>query len=112
MLLLRTRIRVEPALRTKVIRSLASLLGPVRASSGCMACHLYVDIEDDRLLMFAEEWVDEESLIAHLQADNTRVLLSALDCASDPPQVRLDTLVDSKGIEFIATCRDVDSLED
>ena len=111
MVLLRTRIRVEPALRTKVIRSLSRLLGPVRASSGCMGCNLYVDIEDDRSLMFVEEWVDEESLVAHLQADNARVLLSALDCASDPPQVRLDTVVDTKGIEFIGTCRDAYSPE-
>jgi quinol monooxygenase YgiN len=111
MVLLRTRIRVDPASRSKVIRSLASILGPLRATSGCVSCNLYTDIEDDRVLMFAEEWVDEESLIAHLQADNTRVLLSALDCASAPPELRLDTLVSTKGMEFIARCRDL-ALED
>src|SRR5687768_1571906 len=106
MVLLRTRIRVDPAYRNQVIRSLSRIVGPLRASSGCVGCHLYADLEDERALMFCEEWVDEESLVAQLRADSTRVLLSALDCASDPPEVRLDTLVDTKGIEFIATCRE------
>jgi quinol monooxygenase YgiN len=65
-------------------------------------------MEDERVLMFSEEWMDEESLIAHLQADNTRILLSVLDCASHPPEVRLDTVVDTKGIEYIARCRDME----
>jgi hypothetical protein len=62
--------------------------------------------------MFSEEWVDEEALIAHLRADSARVLLSALDCASDPPEVRLDTLLATRGIEFIATCLNADLSED
>ena len=108
MVLLRMRIRVDPAHRTKVVRSLSRILGPSRASSGCLNCQFYADLEDNRVLLFAEEWSDQESLIAHLQADNARVLLSALDFASDPPEVRLDTLIDTKGIEFIAECRDAD----
>jgi hypothetical protein len=67
-----------------------------------------VDLEDENAVLFAQEWVDEEELVEHLQADNARVLLSALDCATDQPEVRLDTLVDSKGIEFIARCVDGD----
>jgi quinol monooxygenase YgiN len=103
---------VDPASRTKVVRSLSRILGPLRASSGCLGCHLYADLEDERVLMFVEEWEDEQSLIEHLRADNTRVLLSALDCASDPPEVRLDTISHTRGIEFIATCLEVDSSSD
>jgi quinol monooxygenase YgiN len=84
------------------------ILGPLRASAGCVNCNLYADIEDDNALLFAQEWIDEESLIDHLRAESARVLLSALDCATGPPEVRLDTLVDSEGIEFIAKCLDAD----
>jgi quinol monooxygenase YgiN len=112
MVLLRVRFRVDPTNRTKVIRSLSRILGPSRASPGCRNCQLYADLEDNRALLFVEEWTDRASLIAHLQADNTRVLLSALDFASDPPEVRLDTVIDTKGIEFIAECRDPDLADD
>lgn len=102
MVLLRTRIRVDPAHRAKVVRSLSRILGPLRASAGCLNCYLYADIEDENALLVAQEWSDEEDLIEHLRTDNGRVLLSALDCATDPPEVRLDTLADSQGIAFIA----------
>jgi quinol monooxygenase YgiN len=112
MVLLRTRFKVDPASRAKVVRSLSRILGPLRTLSGCVSCSLYADIEDDLVLMFAEEWIDEDSLIAHLQADHIRLLLSALDCASDPPDVRFDTVVATKGMEFIARCRGDDAPED
>jgi quinol monooxygenase YgiN len=108
MVLLRTRIRVDSAHRAKVVRSLSRILGPLRASAGCVSCHLYADVEDDNVLLFDQEWSDEESLIDNLRADNARVLLSALDCATTRPEVRRDTLVDSEGIEFIAKCLDAD----
>jgi quinol monooxygenase YgiN len=90
------------------MRSLARILGPLRTVCGCIACHLYVDLEDESVLMLAQEWADEESLAEHLRTDTARVLLSALDCASSPPDVRMDTVCETKGLEFIASCRDPD----
>src|SRR5689334_23295163 len=75
MVLLRMRIRVDPAHRAKVVSSLSRILGPSRASAGCVNCQLYADLEDDHVLLFAQEWSDQESLITHLRADNARVLL-------------------------------------
>ena len=111
MVLLRTRIRVDPADRTKVVRSLSRILGPLRASAGCLSCHLYTDVEDQNTVLLTQEWIDEENLITHLRAENARVLLSALDCATDQPEVRRETLVDGEGIEFIARCLHADPPE-
>jgi quinol monooxygenase YgiN len=104
MVLLRARLRVDPAHRAKVVRSLSRILGPLRASAGCLSSHLYADCEDDNIILFTQEWIDEEELLRHLRADSARILLSALDCAIDPPEVHLNTLTDGHGIEFIARC--------
>ena len=108
MLLLRARIRVDAAHRNKVLRSLSRILGPLRATSGCKGCHVYADLEDECVLMFAEEWEDEDRLAAHLRGESARVLLSALDSACSPPEVRLDTGTATDGMSFIAACREVD----
>ena len=108
MLLLRLRFRVDALQRTKVVRSLARILGPLRTTCGCVGCHLYADLEDESVLMFTEEWEDEEALAAHLRTESARVLLSAIDCASDAPEVRLDTVRGTKGMEYIVSCRDGD----
>jgi quinol monooxygenase YgiN len=109
MVLLRMRIRVSPADRTKVVRSLSRVVGPSRAASGCVSCGLYADLDGDGdgALLFVEEWADERSMAEHLHGgEHARVLLSALDYACDPPDVRVDTLVDRRGMEFIAACRE------
>ena len=106
MVILRINFRVDPAHRAKVIRSLARVVGPSRVSSGCVSSQLYADVEDEGRLLFVEEWSDEHSLAAHLRAENTRVLLSAVEYACDPPDVRVETLADSRGLEFIAACRE------
>lgn len=108
MVLLRARLRVALAHRDKVIRSLSMMMGPLRASVGCVSCNLYTDVEDDNVLLFTQEWIDQESLADQLGVENARVLLSALDWATDRPEVRLDTLIKAAGLEFIARCVDVE----
>jgi quinol monooxygenase YgiN len=109
MVLLRMRIRVSPADRTKVVRSLLRVVGPSRAAGGCVSCGLYADLDEDGTLLFVQEWADEPSLVEHLrQGEHARVLLSALDYACDPPDVRIDTLLDQRGMEYLAACREAE----
>jgi quinol monooxygenase YgiN len=71
-----------------------------------LSSRLYADLEDEGTLLFVEEWHDERGLVAHLRAEHARVLLSALDYAAGPPDVRVDTLGNPRGMEFIAACRE------
>jgi len=107
MLLLRIRIPADGAHRTKIVRSLSRIVGPWLANTSCLSCVLYSDLSEgeDGTLLFAAEWTDEQSLIEQLRTEQARVLLSALDYASDLPDVRVDTVADTRGMEFIATCR-------
>jgi len=73
---------------------------------GCVSCHLYCDIEDDHVLVMVEQWTEEEALAERLRSERTRVLLSAMDLACEPPDVQFDTIGGTRGIEFIAACRE------
>ena len=75
---------------------------------GCVSCHLYTDIEDDDMLVFVEQWADEQTLTDRLRSEGTRVLLSALDLACEVPEVRFDDIGGTRGMEFIAACRGID----
>ena len=55
--------------------------------------------------MWTEEWTDVQSLRAHLRADNFRIVLAALESASNQPDVRFDIIGESRGMEFIALNR-------
>jgi len=99
-------MRVDPADRTKVIASLSRIVGPIRASAGCISCDIFADVNDPTVLLFDQAWTDVEDLSNHLPAKCLRVLLSALDCAVDRPNVRVDTLTDTRGLDFLARCLD------
>jgi hypothetical protein len=70
-----------------------------------VSSQLCADVEDDHALAIIEEWADLHSLRMHLDSDSFRVVLSALDFSSSPPEVRFDTIDDSRGIAFITACR-------
>jgi len=94
-----------PGYRDKVIQSLARVVGPTHAVTGCISCRLYQELENDDGLLVVMEWRDEQSLVDYLQGEEVRIILSALEYSRDQPQVLFDTVTDSKGIEFIADCR-------
>jgi quinol monooxygenase YgiN len=99
-------MRVDLAERTKVIKSLSRIIGPIRASAGCISCDIFVDVNDPTVLLFDQAWTDVDDLTVHFPAKCVRVLLSALDYAVDRPNVRVDTLTDTRGLEFLARCLD------
>ena len=101
-------MRVDPANRTKVIASLSRIIGPIRASAGCISCDIFTDVNDPTVLLFDQTWTDLDDLTGHLPAKCLRVLFSALDCAADRPNVRVDTLTDTRGLEFLGRCLDAD----
>ena len=105
----RVRMHIDDSRREAVVRSLMRILGPTRAEPGCINCQLSADLEDANTLVFAEEWADQDCLAQRLRGESLRVLLAAMDCAVEPPDVRIDAISDSKGIEWIASCRSAEA---
>jgi quinol monooxygenase YgiN len=105
MLLFRVRIQLDAQNRTQVLQSLMRILEPTRARTGCISCVLCCDIEEKNAIVLIEEWATQEHLEARFQQDSLRVVLAAMDCAVCPPQVRIDTISETKGLEMIAECR-------
>lgn len=105
MILFRVQLRVPPAVRDRVVKSLLRLVGPTRAVPGCTACGTYVDIEDENIMVYVEEWETQEALDERLRVEDLRVLLSVLDLSAETPVVRFDTISGTQGMEVIAAAR-------
>lgn len=72
---------------------------------GCVSCLVCADLLEQGDVLLMQEWRDEQSLMDYLRSDNMRVVLSALEYSSDPPEVRFETVTEIKGLDFIAACR-------
>ena len=71
----------------EAISVLRSLLGPVRAETGCSATRLLMDIDRDNSLTWVEEWRSAADFERHLRAATFRSVLAVMELAAAHPEV-------------------------
>ena len=86
----------------KILRSMAD---QCRDDSGCLSCHIYVDLQENYVLMLEEVWRTQEYLDLRIRSDEYLNLLLVLEMALKQPEIRFDTILSSTGIETIEKAR-------
>lgn len=101
------RIPVSKDNQRKVIQLLRSLIEPTRVERGCISCRLYREIDEDDALTWLEEWDTPEDLRRHLRSPMYKRILTALDMSDAQPEVRFDTVAETRGMQLIEEARGV-----
>ncbi len=103
------RIRVSKGKKEEVIRLLRSLISSTRVETGCMSCHLYQDVNDQNAITWMEQWSSQDDLNRHLRTLQYKRVLAALDMSDGQPEIRFDTVVETKGMQLIEEARGVNT---
>lgn len=74
MVLLIIRMKVLPGKRMELSKTIASLIGSIRAQEGCKSCDFSQSTEDENKLYLFGEWDTQEHLKGHLKSVHFRVL--------------------------------------
>jgi quinol monooxygenase YgiN len=106
------RIHIPAAKGYEVQRVLRGLLEPTRVWGGCLACHLYQDVEDPDVFALVQEWTTADDLERYLRSDDRRRLVAVLEMASRRPDIWVDTIVNREGLERLATLMGSDTKEE
>lgn len=99
------KMKVPVEKRKEVLQTIKAILGPIRRERGCVSCNCYVDVEDESILFFEEEWKTREDLEIHLRSDHFRVLNGAMRLLNADPEVRFNTVESMAGVEDINAAR-------
>jgi quinol monooxygenase YgiN len=91
--------------RKEVLQTIKAILGPIRTEQGCLSCNCYVDLEDENILFFEEEWRKRVDLENHLRSDHFSVLNGAMRLLCTEPEIRFNTVASVVGPETIKTAR-------
>lgn len=91
--------------RKEVLQTIKAILGPIRRERGCISCNCYVDVEDERVFFFEEEWKTREDLESHLRSDHFGVLNGAMKLLRVVPNIRFKTIASTAGLEAITAAR-------
>ena len=96
------KMAVSEDTRNEVLNTIKSLLGQIRREPGCVSCHCYQDVETENVVIFKQEWKTNEALTSHLRSGHFKILLGAMKLLSIEPEIRVNTVIATEGVEAIA----------
>jgi len=91
--------------QSEALEILGSMTEQTQFEPGCLSCRLYRSVEDARAIMFEELWLSEEDVQRHLRSDKYYKVLLVVEMATEPPEIRFDTIALSMGVERIEQAR-------
>ena len=100
------RVVVPASKQREVLQALRSLRGPTEARADCRAHHVYRDDSDENVLLMMQEWATQSALDDYIRSDLYRTVLAVIETASEPPDIRFDTVAQRAGMEIVASARD------
>jgi quinol monooxygenase YgiN len=89
----------------EILHILRSIVERTRAEAGCISCSVYLDTENDNVIVSEEKWRSNEDLQRHLRSESYQRVLLVMEMAATPPDVKFETITDSSGVEIIEEAR-------
>ncbi len=99
------RLVAPPHRAEELVRTLRSLMLPLQAAPGFVSCRLYTEADRPEALCYLEEWGTPEALDDHLRSSHFTRLLSLMEAAAEPPELRLNWIAEVKGLEYLEKVR-------
>jgi len=91
--------------QSEALEILGSMIEQTQFEPGCLSCRLYRGVEDTLAIMLEELWLSEEDVQRHLRSDKYYKVLLVVEMATEPPEIRFDTIALSMGVERIEQAR-------
>jgi quinol monooxygenase YgiN len=96
------RLVVPSTRRRELLESVEALLPAIRVQPDCITARLHIDAEDANVVTLVEQWNSRAALDRHLGSECSRVIVAAMELASEPPEVRFDSIRHIGGMEVFA----------
>lgn len=103
--MVRLSVTLRPAARCvrELVEAFRFLMVATRLEPGCLGCSVWP--EPDSTVHYVEEWSTEADLRRRVASDGFTSVLSLVEAAREPPQVRFDFVSSTRGLEYVAEVR-------
>ena len=96
---------VYPRRREAMIHALRSLMLPLLAAPGFISCRLFRDADNPNTIFYVEEWHSQGDLELQIRSTHYSRLLSIMEEAAEPPELRLNWVTEVRGLEYVEAAR-------
>ncbi len=86
-----------------LMEGIRSLVAMTRLENGCIGCSLWSD--PDSTVYYYEEWETEAGIRRRIQSESFTSLLSIMESAREPPNIRFDFLTTTRGLDYVEEIR-------
>ena len=105
MVIVSLKITVAPDMRRDALKTVRPIIGPTRVKPGCISIACYQDPDDPDTLVLLEEWETQSDLEAHIRSDEYRYTLALMDLSTKFPEIKVNIVSKTEGLEFINAVR-------
>ena len=105
MIIVTLRIKVHRERRRYFMDSARLIVEPTRIQPGCISCRLYQDSDEPDVVLLVEEWESRKELDRHINSDQYRIILSLMEASDQFPEIKLNTISKTEGLEAIEAVR-------
>jgi quinol monooxygenase YgiN len=105
MFTMKMRLIFPPSKTAEAINIINLVAGPTLADPDCVSFRFYREVANDDSLILWQEWETREALEQHIRSKDFMKILTVMDLATQEPEVRIQTLSNRKGFEFIEELR-------
>jgi quinol monooxygenase YgiN len=88
----------------RIVRAFRSLMPETRIENGCLGCCAWSD--PDSTVHYFEEWATEVDMERRVRSERFTSLLSVIEAAREPPEVRFEFLNKTRGLDYVAEIRE------
>jgi quinol monooxygenase YgiN len=106
MILMTLRIKVPSEKRSDIISLFESYRGPVSVHPGCVNIHLYAHHSTGNAFILVEEWNSRGAFEDHVRSNDFLRILTIMELAVEPPDLRFHTVSSVKGFELVERLRE------
>jgi quinol monooxygenase YgiN len=102
-------MKVAPEKRMQILKTIHAMIGPTNAQPGCLHCELFGSTQNDDQLILLEKWESQENLEKHIQSDEFRKVMAAMDSACEPPEISFYEIGSLGGMDLVKKILEVKS---
>lgn len=88
------------------VRLLLSVQGNIQAKRGCRDCRFVMDDADADMVHYLEEWESEKAFHQHVQSEEFRRVLIAVDLCCEEPRTLVGNLSGQIGMAYLRELRE------
>lgn len=99
------RLKFGPQNQEKAVEIINFILERIRVESGCASCHFYQDTTSNGVFLLLQEWESRADLERHICSIEFHHILALVELASEPPEIRFNTISKEEGVETIKSVR-------